>query len=235
MARPIPCEAPVTTATRRSRCSAVTGRTIGLDQLLDQRQKTWPFRARAVGRGRPRAPPHRAYRLSRRDDGVTHERGSRSAQRGPAVVSRPSATPRERAGFLPIIAQLRSYDRAWLRGDLLAGVVVAALTGALAVVAGVLGGPAEALGTVTGSALMVTNLAGLRWAVGRLIRGLEGTLPEGRRAAWVGASGIRLGLVGLAVGIAAGQGWVGVRGLLAALLILPVAVVVAGLRVTRAA
>src|SRR3954470_2783738 len=31
------------------------------------------------------------------------------------------------ARLLPIIGQLRSYDRAWLRGDLVAGVVVAAL------------------------------------------------------------------------------------------------------------
>jgi hypothetical protein len=114
------------------------------------------------------------------------------------------------------------------------GVVVAALTGALALVAGVLGGASEALGVVSGSALMATNLAGLRWGVDRLIRGLEGTLPGGRRAVWVGVSGVRLGLVGLAVGVAAGQGWVGLRGLLAALLLPPVAVVAAGLRATRA-
>jgi SulP family sulfate permease len=34
---------------------------------------------------------------------------------------------RARRSFLPIVGQLRSYDRAWLRGDLIAGVTVAAL------------------------------------------------------------------------------------------------------------
>ncbi|HET7763220.1 MAG TPA: SulP family inorganic anion transporter [Phycicoccus sp.] len=42
-------------------------------------------------------------------------------------MSEPAVASRERAGFLPIIGQLRSYDRSWLRGDLLAGFVVAAL------------------------------------------------------------------------------------------------------------
>ena len=34
---------------------------------------------------------------------------------------------RDRPTGLPIAGQLRSYDRAWLRGDLIAGVTVAAL------------------------------------------------------------------------------------------------------------
>ncbi|HEX6918351.1 MAG TPA: SulP family inorganic anion transporter, partial [Phycicoccus sp.] len=42
-------------------------------------------------------------------------------------MSEPAVATRQRAGFLPIIGQLRTYDRSWLRGDLLAGVVVAAL------------------------------------------------------------------------------------------------------------
>ena len=115
------------------------------------------------------------------------------------------------------------------------GVIVMALTGLLAVTAGALGGSAEALGAVAGSAVMLTNLAGLQGGADRLIRGLADTLPAGRRAAWVGASGVRLGLVGVVVGVAAGRGWVGVRGLLASLLIVPVAVIVAGLRASRAA
>jgi high affinity sulfate transporter 1 len=38
-----------------------------------------------------------------------------------------TATARRTSGLIPLIGQLRSYDRAWLRGDLIAGVTVAAL------------------------------------------------------------------------------------------------------------
>ncbi|HET8987547.1 MAG TPA: SulP family inorganic anion transporter, partial [Humibacillus sp.] len=38
-----------------------------------------------------------------------------------------TATPRWTPRLVPLIGQLRSYDRAWLRGDLIAGVTVAAL------------------------------------------------------------------------------------------------------------
>src|SRR3954454_23103420 len=38
-----------------------------------------------------------------------------------------SASAPRRAGFFPIVDQLRGYQRVWLRRDLLAGVVVAAL------------------------------------------------------------------------------------------------------------
>ncbi|TQM64719.1 SulP family inorganic anion transporter [Humibacillus xanthopallidus] len=38
-----------------------------------------------------------------------------------------SATPRLISRLVPLVGQLRTYDRAWLRGDLIAGVTVAAL------------------------------------------------------------------------------------------------------------
>ncbi len=38
-----------------------------------------------------------------------------------------TATPRWNPSIVPLIGQLRSYDRAWLRGDLIAGIAVAAL------------------------------------------------------------------------------------------------------------
>ena len=38
-----------------------------------------------------------------------------------------TATPRWNPSIVPLIGQLRSYDRAWLRGDLIAGITVAAL------------------------------------------------------------------------------------------------------------
>jgi len=37
------------------------------------------------------------------------------------------AEPRDRPGVIPILGWIRSYDRSWLRGDLIAGVAVAAL------------------------------------------------------------------------------------------------------------
>src|SRR4051812_36116878 len=39
----------------------------------------------------------------------------------------PPDTRRDRWRFLPIVAWLRTYDRRWLRGDLIAGIAVAAL------------------------------------------------------------------------------------------------------------
>src|SRR5262245_64741676 len=39
----------------------------------------------------------------------------------------PPAAVRDRWRFVPIVGWLRSYDRRWLRGDLVAGVAVAAL------------------------------------------------------------------------------------------------------------
>src|SRR6476619_7779242 len=38
-----------------------------------------------------------------------------------------TAKPRWSPSMIPLIGQLRSYDRSWLRGDLIAGVTVAAL------------------------------------------------------------------------------------------------------------
>jgi sulfate permease, SulP family len=42
-------------------------------------------------------------------------------------MSSPSRPRRARASFVPIVGALRSYDRSWLRSDLVAGVTVAAL------------------------------------------------------------------------------------------------------------
>jgi hypothetical protein len=52
---------------------------------------------------------------------------------------------------------------------------------------------------------------------------------------WIGASGLRLGLVGCLAGLAVTQTGVGLPGLLLSLTLVPVAVILAGLRAARAA
>jgi hypothetical protein len=51
---------------------------------------------------------------------------------------------------------------------------------------------------------------------------------------WIGASGLRLGLVGGLVGLAVTQTGVGLPGLLLSLTLVPVAVILTGLRAARA-
>jgi hypothetical protein len=51
----------------------------------------------------------------------------------------------------------------------------------------------------------------------------------------VGASGVRFGVVALALGLVAVQGWLGLVGLLVALTALPCTLVAEGLRAARAA
>jgi SulP family sulfate permease len=51
----------------------------------------------------------------------------RSARRGNPPNPDIPRNPRTRPGLVPLIGVLRTYDRAWLRGDLVAGVAVAAL------------------------------------------------------------------------------------------------------------
>jgi hypothetical protein len=96
------------------------------------------------------------------------------------------------------------------------------------------GGLREALGALVGGAIGLLNFlwlcrtagwvlgAGPPWAQGRL-----------RRALWLGASGARIGLVGLALGVLIAGGGVGLGGLLASLGVLPVAVIAEGLRPAR--
>ena len=43
------------------------------------------------------------------------------------MAARIGSAQRRSSSLVPIADQLRSYDRAWLRGDLIAGVTVAAL------------------------------------------------------------------------------------------------------------
>jgi hypothetical protein len=110
--------------------------------------------------------------------------------------------------------------------------VTGAITALLAVTCGLLRGPADALGVLVGSALTLMNFVGLSWAVTRATT--SGHLLEGRRRViWVGASGLRLGLLGVLAGVAVTVGEVGLAGLLVALTLLPVAVLLAGLAAAR--
>lgn len=117
---------------------------------------------------------------------------------------------------------------------------VCGLTAGFAVaVAGACGlawGVAEAAGALVGTAITMANFAGLEWAAGRVMRGVAGgSTPGVRPGLWLGASGARLLLVGLAFGGVAALGWVGLRGLLVSLTILPGVVVGVGLRAARVA
>lgn len=93
--------------------------------------------------------------------------------------------------------------------------------------------PAEAAGALVGGALTITNFLALRWAAAAAVRpgGVGGRV---RTTLWLVAAGGRFGAVGLALGWAAAQGWIGLGGLLTALLALPVSLVAEGLRAARA-
>ena len=119
-------------------------------------------------------------------------------------------------------------------GDLAGRVYL--LAGAAAVLAavgaGLAWGVADLGGALVGGLVMLGNFAGLHWGVTRL-GGPATFRTRGRgRALWIGASGLRLGLVGSAVMVSLAGG-VGARGLVLSLLGLPVAVVVAGLASAR--
>jgi hypothetical protein len=107
-------------------------------------------------------------------------------------------------------------------------VLAGAAAAIVAMGAGFAWGRADAGGALVGGAVMLLNFAGLQWGASRL-SGPGDAPPLRAPAVWVGASGLRLGLVGLALGLALTAG-VGVRGLALSLLVLPGAVVVAGLR-----
>jgi hypothetical protein len=109
---------------------------------------------------------------------------------------------------------------------LIAGALGLGLAGAC----GVLIGPADAIGVLVGSGLTLLNFGGLAWAAGRAV-----TARAPSRPAWLGASGLRLGLLGCLAGLAVTQTGVGRMGLLLSLTLVPVGVILAGLRAARAA
>lgn len=113
------------------------------------------------------------------------------------------------------------------------GGLTAAGAALLAAGAGAWGGAAEAAGVLLGSAVLLANFAGLAWATDRALR--VGAPGATHPALWLASSAVRLGLIGLALGLAASRGWVGPGGLLLSLAIVPVTVVVAGLRSARTA
>jgi len=108
--------------------------------------------------------------------------------------------------------------------------LVGALTLGLAGACGLLRAPADAMGVLLGSGLTLLNFGGLTWAAERALAG--GTTS---RPVWIGASGLRLGLLGVLAGLAVTQTGVGLAGLLLSLTLVPVAVILAGLRAARAA
>jgi hypothetical protein len=101
----------------------------------------------------------------------------------------------------------------------------------LAAICGVLRGPADAAGVLVGSGLALANFGGLTWAAGRALGDGHGRAS----VLWVGSSGLRLGLLGGLTGLLVTQTGVGVAGLVLSLTLVPVAVVLAGLRAARAA
>ena len=116
--------------------------------------------------------------------------------------------------------------RVWL----VAGVLALGLAGAC----GLLRGPADAVGALLGSGLTLLNFGGLTWMADRALEGGARRGPRAR-ALWVGASGLRLGLVGCLAGLAVTHTGIGFTGLLLSLTLVPVAVILAGLRAARAA
>lgn len=108
------------------------------------------------------------------------------------------------------------------------------LVGALALVlagfCAILRGPADGVGVLLGSALTLLNFSGLTWAADRALAG--GTRL---RPLWIGASGLRLALLGILAGFAVTQTGVGLAGLLLSLTLVPVSVILTGLRAGRIA
>jgi len=118
-----------------------------------------------------------------------------------------------------------AYRIAWLTAGL-----VLLIAGA----AWLLAGPGQAAGAVAGGVLTIANFLWLRWTADLALR--PGPAGGGlRRALWVGASGARFGVVALALGLMAVQGWLGLVGLLTALTALPCTLVAEGLRAARVA
>jgi hypothetical protein len=98
----------------------------------------------------------------------------------------------------------------------------------LAIVCGLVRGPADAMGALVGSGLTLLNFGGLTWAATRALAGGPTSRPV-----WIGASGIRLGLLALLAGLAVTQTGVGLLGFVLSLTLVPVAVILTGLRGVR--
>jgi ATP synthase I chain len=113
-------------------------------------------------------------------------------------------------------------------------VVTGVLTAGLALVCARLGGAADALGAALGSVLCLLNFAALAWAAKRATRG-GGRGASGGSLVWIGASGLRLVLTAAVAGLAVAHGAIGVRGLALSLAVVPLAVILAGLRAARVA
>jgi hypothetical protein len=109
---------------------------------------------------------------------------------------------------------------------LVAGVLGLGLAGAC----GLLRGPADAMGVLLGSGLTLLNFGGLAWAAERALAGGATSRPV-----WIGASGLRLAVLGGVAGLAVTHTEIGLPGLLLSLTLVPVAVILAGLRAARAA
>lgn len=108
------------------------------------------------------------------------------------------------------------------RVSLLTAVLALGLAGAC----GLWRGPADAAGVLVGSTLTLLNFGGLHWAATRA----PGRRLARSQAVWIGASGLRLGVVATVVGLVVAHDGIGLAGLLLSLILVPVAVVVAGLR-----
>ena len=86
------------------------------------------------------------------------------------------------------------------------------------------------MGALLGSGLTLLNFGGLTWAAERALAGGATSRPV-----WIGASGLRLAVLGCVAGLAVTHTGVGLPGLLLSLTLVPVAVILAGLRAARAA
>jgi hypothetical protein len=106
--------------------------------------------------------------------------------------------------------------------------LVGALALGLAGLCAILRGPADGVGVLLGSALTLLNFRGLTWAAERAVAGGRRSRPL-----WIGASGLRLALVAVLAGLAVTQTGVGLAGLLLSLTLVPVAVILTGLRAGR--
>jgi hypothetical protein len=86
------------------------------------------------------------------------------------------------------------------------------------------------MGALLGSGLTLLNFGGLTWAAERALAGGATSRPV-----WIGASGLRLAALGGVAGLAVTHTGIGLPGLLLSLTLVPVAVILAGLRAARAA
>jgi hypothetical protein len=110
--------------------------------------------------------------------------------------------------------------------------LTAVLACGIAVAGWTLNGAGQAAGALVAAGITIANFLWLRWSAGLALRVTAGAGLL-RRVLWVGASGIRFGVVALGLGLAVRQEWVSLGGLVAALVALPAALVAEGLRAAR--